>query len=71
LYKCACGSTVLAIGIDEVKREIAENGPVETGFYVYEDFFSYKSGVYKHVIGDLAGYHAVMILGWGDGYWIA
>ena len=54
-----------------MKREIAENGPVETGFYVYEDFFSYKSGVYKHVIGDLAGYHAVMILGWGDGYWIA
>jgi cathepsin B len=48
---------------------------METGFEVYHDFFSYKTGVYHHVTGDLEGGHAVKILGWGtadDGtnYWI-
>lgn len=48
---------------------------METGFEVYHDFFNYKSGVYHHVSGELAGGHAVKILGWGkddDGtdFWI-
>jgi len=38
---------------------------METGFEVYQDFFSYKTGVYHHVTGSLAGGHAVKILGWG------
>lgn len=38
---------------------------METGFEVYHDFFNYKSGVYHHVSGELAGGHAVKILGWG------
>lgn len=51
------------------------NGPMEAGFEVYHDFFNYKSGVYHHVSGDLAGGHAIKILGWGqdsDGtdFWI-
>ena len=47
-------------------------GPVETCFYVYNDFFSYKSGVYRHVSGDLAGGHCVAIVGYDDagGYWM-
>ncbi len=44
---------------------------METGFTVYEDFFNYKSGVYRHVSGAVAGGHAVVLLGWGNGYWIA
>jgi cathepsin B len=48
---------------------------METGFQVYQDFFSYKSGVYHHVTGKMMGGHAVKIIGWGqndDGvnYWI-
>jgi cathepsin B len=48
---------------------------METGFEVFEDFMSYKSGVYHHVAGKLLGGHAVKILGWGkdqDGteFWI-
>jgi cathepsin B len=47
---------------------------METGFQVYQDFFSYKKGIYHHVTGGLAGGHAVKIVGWGveDGtnYWI-
>lgn len=46
------------------------NGPVETGFTVYEDFMSYSGGVYKHTTGVAKGGHAVKIVGWGPGYWI-
>jgi cathepsin B len=50
-------------------------GPVEAGFTVYSDFFTYKSGVYHHVSGGVAGGHAIKILGWGVEnnipYWLA
>ena len=38
---------------------------METGFEVYEDFLSYKRGIYEHVTGKMLGGHAVKILGWG------
>ncbi|KAM3739976.1 hypothetical protein ACB098_08G064100 [Castanea mollissima] len=37
-----------------VMAEIYKNGPVEVST-VYEDFAHYKSGVYKHVAGDVMG----------------
>lgn len=40
-------------------------GPVETAFTVYSDFESYAGGVYHHVKGEMAGGHAVKIVGWG------
>jgi len=55
-------------------QEIFKNGPVETAFTVYEDFLTYKQGVYHHVSGSELGGHAVKIIGWGveDGkkYWL-
>jgi hypothetical protein len=33
---------------------------------VYQDFFSYSGGVYRHVTGALAGYHAVSVVGYDD-----
>ncbi|KAF4702818.1 hypothetical protein FOZ63_021548 [Perkinsus olseni] len=48
-----------------IKQEIMTNGPVSAAFSVYEDFTSYKSGVYKHTTGSLLGGHAVEIIGWG------
>lgn len=36
---------------ESIKEEIYKNGPVSTGFDVYEDFMGYKSGVYKHKKG--------------------
>lgn len=69
-YKCVGGSVVEAKGVDQIKAEIFQNGPVETGFTVYEDFMNYKAGVYHHTSGKQLGGHAVKIVGWGDGYWI-
>ncbi|XP_068302874.1 cathepsin B-like protease 2 [Pyrus communis] len=58
-----------------IMAEVYRNGPVEVAFTVYEDFAHYKSGVYKHVKGDVLGGHAVKLIGWGttnDGedYWL-
>jgi len=69
-YKCEAGSVVEARGVHQIKAEILNNGPLETGFTVYEDFMSYKGGVYKHETGGQLGGHAVKIIGWGDGFWI-
>jgi len=59
----------------QIKEELFKNGPVQTGFMVYEDFMHYKSGVYEHTHGQRLGGHAVKILGWGvengKEFWIA
>jgi C1A family cysteine protease len=55
------------------RKQALLDGPVVTGFAVYGDFFTYTGGVYRHVSGNLAGYHAVAIVGFDDtqGCWIA
>ncbi|XP_056633421.1 cathepsin B-like [Diorhabda sublineata] len=50
---------------EDIQREILQHGPVEATFNVYEDFLSYKSGVYSYTMGSLIGGHAVRIVGWG------
>lgn len=54
--------------------EIYNNGPVSAAFTVYDDFLTYKSGVYHHVTGAALGGHAVKIIGWGEdagiNYWL-
>jgi len=61
-------------GEDDIKAEIFKNGPVETAFTVYEDFLTYKSGVYTHTSGGELGGHAVKFMGWGTEngtpYWL-
>ena len=52
-------------GEDNIMQEIYENGPVEGTLLVYEDFITYKSGVYQHVAGELIGDHDIKIIGWG------
>jgi cathepsin B len=49
-------------------------GTIIAGFTVYQDFFSYSSGVYHHISGGYAGRHAIRIIGYGTWagtpYWL-
>ncbi|KAF4660323.1 hypothetical protein FOL47_007198, partial [Perkinsus chesapeaki] len=49
-----------------IKSEIMANGPVSASMKVYEDFLTYKSGVYSHMTGAELGSHGVKIIGWGN-----
>ncbi len=55
-----------------IKQHLNSYGPVTACFIVYNDFFGYTSGVYKHVSGAQAGGHCVAIVGYDDsqGAWI-
>ncbi|CAI9578626.1 unnamed protein product [Staurois parvus] len=59
---------------NEIMAEIYKNGPVEGAFTVYEDFPTYRSGVYQHVTGGEIGGHAIKVIGWGvekgTPYWL-
>ena len=69
MYKCK--TRVHPRTTSAIKKEIQDNGPVETGFTVYQDFMSYKSGVYRHTTGSSLGGHAIKVIGWGSDHWIA
>ncbi len=60
--------------IETIKRTLMEKGPIVTGMAVYEDFKVYTGGIYSHSSGALLGYHAILMVGWGEhdglGYWI-
>lgn len=55
----------------DMKTWISTNGPLATGFSVYDDFFAYPGGIYSHVTGDFAGGHVVSVVGYDDaqGFW--
>ncbi|OMJ86897.1 hypothetical protein SteCoe_11446 [Stentor coeruleus] len=57
-----------------IQAEILTNGPVEANFMVYQDFYSYISGVYVHTWGGEVRAHSVKMIGWGisglQKYWI-
>ncbi len=52
--------------IADRKNYIKNVGPAVCVFAVYGDFFSYRTGVYSHVTGGLAGYHCVEVVGFND-----
>ncbi|KNC86060.1 hypothetical protein SARC_01783 [Sphaeroforma arctica JP610] len=61
--------------VQKMMAEIYKNGPIEAAYMVYQDFMSYKGGVYKYTKGPLMGGHAIKIVGWGTDekqgdYWI-
>ena len=74
-YACKAGSITLLTGTEQIQQEIMTNGPMMVGFTVYSDFMSLSSGVYEPTTTDVAGGHAVKIIGWDhDGsnrlFWI-
>jgi len=60
--------------VADMQNDIMTKGPVEACFSVYEDFLSYKTGVYQYSTGSYLGGHCVKIQGWGvEGglpYWL-
>jgi Papain family cysteine protease len=52
--------------VDERKDLLDKVGPLVACMAVYGDFFTYRSGVYRHVTGELAGYHAVCCVGYSE-----
>jgi len=61
--------------VEKIKQDIYQYGTVTAAFTVYEDFPTYKSGVYRHESGKALGGHAIKLIGWGtengDDYWLA
>ncbi|CAM4631483.1 unnamed protein product [Leuciscus chuanchicus] len=59
---------------NEIRKEIMDNGPVQAIMEVHEDFFVYKSGIYRHTNVNYHrpsqyrkhGTHSVRITGWGE-----
>jgi cathepsin B len=61
-------------GENNMKAELSTKGPIEVAFSVYDDFLTYKSGVYQHKKGQMLGGHAVKAIGYGTEngvkYWL-
>jgi len=52
--------------VAEMKTWISTKGSITGCFVVYQDFYSYRSGVYRHVTGNSVGGHCVEIVGYDD-----
>jgi len=63
-YKCR-GASSHPTSANAIKEEIFRNGVAELAFTVYQDFMSYRSGVYQHISGNQLGGHAVKVVGYG------
>ncbi|WP_228566887.1 C1 family peptidase [Nocardia sp. SYP-A9097] len=63
----------LVTDITARKNYLSQVGPCAASFDVYDDFYSYGSGVYHHVSGTLLGGHCVEVIGYSEAEqcWIA
>lgn len=54
------------------KDYLTHHGPMIACMTVYDDFFSYGGGVYRHVTGQRAGGHCILVVGYSqaEGCWI-
>lgn len=52
--------------LSSMKAALVKYGPIPTAMMVYEDFMSYKSGIYSHVSGKKLGGHGVFLVGYND-----
>jgi len=61
-------------GVQAIQADMVQYGSATAAFTVYDDFPTYKSGVYHKTSNKQLGGHAIKLLGWGteDGtdYWL-
>jgi len=61
-------------GIQAIQADIVQYGSATAAFTVYDDFPTYKSGVYTATSSKQLGGHAIKMLGWGTengvDYWL-
>ena len=69
--------TTYSVSVDSIKNALHMYGPLVTTLDVYNDFYSYKNGVYEYTTGKRLGGHAVLVVGYkndpsvnGGGYFI-
>jgi C1A family cysteine protease len=60
------GFQTLTGNVAAIKQHIQTRGAVSACFIVFQDFFSYGGGVYRHVSGAQAGGHCVSLVGFDD-----
>ncbi len=69
-YKTTSYSWIVPYGsqqtVDALKAGLYVYGPLVVTFSVYNDFYSYTSGIYTHTSGSFQGYHAVLLVGYDD-----
>ncbi len=54
------------ITVDDIKTGLYLYGPVVATMYVYNDFYYYRTGIYKYTTGSYIGAHAVLVVGYDD-----
>jgi len=52
--------------VNNIRSALYAYGPVVATMYVYNDFTSYRSGVYSYTTGSYLGAHAVLVVGYDD-----
>jgi len=57
---------------DILKNAVTRYGPIVILMNIFDDFYSYSSGIYTHVSGSHYGHHAILLVGYDDasGYFI-
>jgi C1A family cysteine protease len=65
-YKVNGWHTPSSITVDNIKNALYAYGPALATFYVYNDFYSYRSGIYSYTSGSYVGAHAVLVVGYDD-----
>jgi C1A family cysteine protease len=58
--------TSTSLTVDDLRNSLYAYGPVIVTMKVYNDFFSYRSGVYTYTTGAYVGSHAVLVVGYDD-----
>ncbi|MBN2625206.1 MAG: hypothetical protein JXA95_00965 [Spirochaetales bacterium] len=55
-----------SVELKAVKAALAQGLPVVGGFEIYENFYSYRGGIYNRIQGASLGGHAMCIVGYDD-----